>query len=288
MPTDPTNATEPTTDETIETDAEGDDYEDVLADLDDLTDRIADLEGDERKRLRSEEQLRAAKRGLMAALAAETPREFVLACSQACSMIVADAGAKVLAKSFRKTAQALASATDDLDPTMIVDFFESLGLKGERLEAMRTAMQTMKVAAQKGAAAPCGAGKCPGGACPAQACGSAAGPAGEPEEVVLRPVVAVSEYADRTEVRVACGCERENVRLTKSALGYFVEAKTSAGITFRGPVTSFIAAHGDGVVTTWEAATCELVLTFPRIAVEEVPIEAPVAVPETDVPPAVE
>lgn len=284
MPTDPTNATEPTTDETIETDAEGDDYEDALADLDDLTDRIADLEGDERKRLLVEEQLRAAKRGLMAALAAETPREFVLACSQACSLIVADAGAKALVKSFRKTVGALASATDDIDPTMVVDFFESLGLKGERLEAMRTAMQTMKVAEQKGATAPCGAGKCPGGACPAQACGSAAAPAGEPAEVVLRPVVSVGEYADRTEVRVACGCERENVRLTKSALGYFVEAKTSAGITFRGPVTSFIAAHGDDVATTWEAATCELVLTFPRIAVEEVPIEAP----ENDAPPAVE
>ena len=288
MLTDPTNATEPTTDEKPA--IEGDDYEDVLADLDDLTDRIADLERDERKRLLVEEQLRAAKRGLMAALAAETPREFVLACSQACSMIVADAGAKVLAKSFRKTVSALASATDDIDPTMIVDLFESLGLKGERLEAVRTAMQNRKVAAavaKKGATAPCGAGKCPGGACPAQACGSATSPAGEPAEVVLRPVVAVSEYADRTEVRVACGCERENVRLTKSALGYFVEAKTSAGITFRGPVTSFLAAERAADVT-WDEKGCELVLTFPRSAVEWVTIKAPVTDAPEATPPAVE
>lgn len=276
MPTDPTNAT-PT-------------IEELASKADALTDDVLDLdrslhemECDERKRLRTEEQLRAAKRGLMAALAAETPREFVLACSQACSLIVADAGAKALVKSFRKTVGALADATQELDPMMVVDLFESLGLKGERLEALRTAAQGMKGAAA-GATAPSGEGRCPGGACPAQACGSAADHAGAPADMVMRPVVVAREYADRTEVRVVVGgCERENVRLTKSASGYFVEAKTNAGITFRGPVTSFFAVQCDAVVT-WDAAECELVLTFPRSAVEEVPIEAPAA----DAPPAVE
>jgi hypothetical protein len=279
MPTD--TAPETTPDDTTADDAEGADYGDVLADLDELTDRIADLERDERKRLRTEESLRAAKNGLMAALAASTPREFVLACSQACSLFVAEAGAKSIAKSLRKTVQTFADATADLDPAMIVDLFESLGLKGEQLDVLRVAAE--QVARAKGAAAPCGAGKCPGGPCPGGRCEAPAGGAAAPAEVVLRPVVSVSEYADRTEVRVACGCERKNVRLTKSALGYFVEAKTSAGITFRGPVTSFIAAHGDGVVTTWDEATCELVLTFPREAVEEVSIEAPETTPPAEV-----
>ena len=219
MPTDPTNATAPTP--TIEelasqADALRDEVESLRDEASGLADDYADLERDERKRLRSEEQLRAAKRGLMAALAAETPREFVLACSQACSLIVADAGAKALAKSFRKTVGALADATQDLDPMMVVDLFASLGLKGERLEALRTAAQGMKGAvavAQKSATAPCGAGRCPGGACPAQACGSAADHAGAPAEVVLRPVVTASEYAGHTEVRVVLGgCERENVQ----------------------------------------------------------------------------
>ena len=212
MPTDPTNATEPTTDETIETD----EAESLLDEVLDLRRELHEYEHDDRSRLRSEEQLRAAKRGLMAALAAETPREFVLACSQACSMIVADAGAKVLAKSFRKTVGALADATQDLDPMMVVGLFASLGRKGGRLGALRAAAQGMKGAvavAQKSATAPCGAGRCPGGACPAQACGSAADHAGAPAEVVLRPVVTASEYAGRTEVRVVLGgCERENVQ----------------------------------------------------------------------------
>jgi hypothetical protein len=95
----------------------------------------------------------------------------------------------------------------------------------------------------------------------------------------MRPVVSVSEYAGHTEYRVVCGCERENVRLTKSASGYFVEAKTTAGVTFRGPVTL-----PPGAEVSWDEATCQLVLTYSLGPVEEVPIEAPVSAPEATPP----
>ena len=56
-------------------------------------------------------------------------------------------------------------------------------------------------------------------------------------------------------------------------------------MTFRGPVTSFLAAERAAEVT-WDAEECELVLSFPRGAVEWVTIKAPVSAP--DAPPAVE
>lgn len=57
-------------------------------------------------------------------------------------------------------------------------------------------------------------------------------------------------------------------------------------MTFRGPVTSFLAAERAAEVT-WDAEECELVLTFPRSGVEWVRIKAPESAPEAT-PPAVE
>ena len=276
MPTD--TAPETTPDDTTADDAEGTDYGDVLADLDELTDRIADLERDERKRLRTEESLRAAKNGLMAALAASTPREFVLACSQACALLVAEAGAKSIAKSLRKTVQTFADATADVDPTKLLDLVESLGVDPMVLAGFRDAFK------RTGKKAPCGASKCPGGPCPGGRCEAPAGGSAAPAEVVLRPVVRVHEYADRTEERVmVAGCSRESVRLTKSSGCYFIEAKTNAGVTFRGAIPSVMASMGREAIVSWDEESGELVLTFPREAVEEVSIEAPETTPPAEV-----
>jgi hypothetical protein len=103
--------------------------------------------------------------------------------------------------------------------------------------------------------------------------------------VVLRPVVRVHEYADRTEERVmVAGCSRESVRLTKSSGCYFIEAKTNAGVTFRGAIPSVMASMGREAIVSWDEESGELVLTFPRVGeVVEVTIPAPDTTPPAEV-----
>lgn len=247
--------------------------------------------------------LRTAKHGLMAACLAETPREFLLACSQACAPILAVGGARsamTLLRSMLGTAGSVADGfMDTIDPTVLVTLAESLGLKGDALDPIK-AFVTDAVARKAAEKAASQYVRCGTAGCYPPSAGVVQG--ADPDGVfTIRPITMVTEYADRTEFRVVLkGADGASVKCTKSDSGYFVEAPTSL------PVAAFTTSIIGGVATmpvgtvlkyrgtipthsglcggelpageptvTWDAATESLVLTFARQNVVPVPISVP-------------
>lgn len=251
--------------------------------------------------------LRAAKHGLMAALIAETPREFIQACTQACGPMIAVGSARSFVstlRSFLGAAGAVADGLmDEVDPAAFVSIAEAFGIKGEALDQIKA--YVADYAARKAAEKAAGPYRCGTVGCftpmPREYAGVVRGTDHDGVTAII-PHSTIDEYADRTEVRVGLkGADPAKVKCTKSNGGYFVEAPTSLPVVafassilgggamptgtvlmYRGTIPMYRSLCNGGVdgptgepTVTWDAATESLVITFARANVVAVKINVP-------------
>ena len=267
-----------------------------------LDDVVAHLADDDTLDNLNPDVLRAAKRGLMASLAAESPREFLVACWQSCSPMLQIGAARGMMDSLRSFARGAGTVADGLldevDPAVLVSIAEALGIKGEQLDPIKawaTDASARRAAEKMADRVRCGTVGCVPYGSPSAGILRGVDPDGV---TVITPHTTAQEYADRTEVTVSLrGADPSKVSCTKSDDGFFVEAPTSL------PIVEFLPLHGGvglptGVlkyrgtihthgghctataltgepVARWDAASESLVLTFARQNVQPVVIEVP-------------
>jgi hypothetical protein len=228
------------------------------------------------------ETLSSAKKVLYAALAADTEREFVMACASAVSPWVARGLLFSLAETLDDAAVSIAAS---LTPEAVESFAETLGIGGPAIAA---AIEKLKKAREP-------RGGCVGGGCFDATEGFVRSVTKDGTALVV-PIVTRNEFSDRAVVRVGLrGADKSAVRLTKSNEGFFVEAPTSlradafvappsardiARCVYSSALTPHIYQAGASSipdvapVVTWDGDT--LVLTF-NWAVESIPVPIPAA-----------
>lgn len=238
------------------------------------------------------ETLSSAKKVLYAALAADTEREFVMACASAVSPWVARGLLFSLVESIDEAAGSIAAS---LTPEAVESFAESLGIGGPAIAA---AIEKLKKAREP-------SGGCVGGW--SVDSGRGGNVEGSVRSVtkdgtaLVMPFVTTNEFADRVVVRVGLrGADKSAVRLSKSGEGFFVEAPTSlhsdafiaspllsaaaasvSRCVYSGALTHYVVPAGAtsipnvAPVVTWDGDT--LVLTFNREGVESIAVPVPAA-----------
>lgn len=232
------------------------------------------------------ETLSAAKKGLYAALAASTEREFVVACASAVSPWAARGLLFSLIDGIDDAAGSIAAA---LTPEAVESFAETLGIGGPAITA---AIEKLKKAREP-------RGGCVGGGCFPTASEITEGfvrSVTKDGTALVAPIVTRNEFSDRVVVRIGLrGADKSAVRLTKSNEGFFVEAPTSlhadafiappsvraiARCVYSSALTPHIYQAGASSipdvapVVTWDGDT--LVLTF-NWEVESIPVPVPAA-----------
>lgn len=237
------------------------------------------------------ETLSAAKKVLYAALAADTEREFVMACASAVSPWVARGLLFSLIESIDDAAGSIAAS---LTPEAVESFAETLGIGGPAIDALVEKLK--KVHEPRGG--------CVGGWSVDSGHDGTGGfvrSVTKDGTALVMPFVTTNEFADRVVVRVGLrGADKSAVRLSKSGEGFFVEAPTSlhsdafiaspllsaaaasvSRCVYSGALTPYVVPAGAtsipnvAPVVTWDGDT--LVLTFNREGVESIAVPVPAA-----------
>ncbi len=232
------------------------------------------------------EFLSGAKKVLYGAVAANTEREFVVACISAIWPWLTRG---LLFSAADAIDDATGSIARALTPEAIESLAQGLGIAGPAIDSL---VDNLKKAREPRV-------DCVRGGCVrnAQAPEDLAGivrsitPDGT---ALVSPNISTNEFADRVVVRVVLrGSEKSAVKLSKSDGAYFVEAPTSLPFdafihplmgsgrpvvkcTYAGSLQSYGASslHDVAPVVTWDGDT--LVLTFNR-AIESIPVPVPAA-----------